>query len=92
MNDILVSSSVIEDTASIAFEGIWYGNTTGDWATLIDLLHHGLFTSHRVKLVDSVDRIMVGYETRLVGMTVFANVNGRALDSIGVSASLVDRA
>ena len=44
MISVQVTCSVTEDTTSIGFKSIRYWNTARDWSTLINFLHHILFT------------------------------------------------
>lgn len=93
MNNVHITSSILVDTSGISLEGIWNSNSTSNRAALIDLLHHGLFTLDRSKLVYLIDTILVGDEAwATAGLAILANVNRSTDNAIVQSSRLVNRA
>ncbi len=93
MNNVHITSSILVDTSGISLEGIWNSNSTSNRAALIDLLHHGLFTLDRSKLVYLIDTILVGDEAwATAGLAILANVNRGTDNAIVQSSRLVNRA
>lgn len=92
MDDTLVASGVLIDTAGVGFEGVWDSDTAGNWSALVDLLHHGLFSGDSTKLIYLVGIVFIWYEAVLEWFTVFADIDRCALDTIIVSSSLIDGA
>lgn len=92
MNDIQVTGLIPEDTTGVSLEGIGYSDTASDGAALVDLLHHFVFTRHRIELVDSIDVVRVRDEAGLVWLTVLANIDRCAINTVIMAAGLIDRA
>jgi hypothetical protein len=93
VNNVHITSSILVDTSGISLEGIWNSNSTSNRAALIDLLHHGLFTLDRSKLVYLIDTILVGDEAwATAGLAILANVNRGTDNAIVQSSRLVNRA
>ncbi len=92
MNDVSVASSVIEDTASIAFESVWNSDTASYGSALIDLLKHVFLTRKVTVLIYSINVVLIRDEAVSVRLTILAHVNRCALDAVIVAASLVNRA
>jgi len=81
---------VVEDTTSVVLEGIWNGNSAGNWSSLVDLIHHGLLTTDGGVFVDSVD-VVFFWDKAFVGAVIAVsayNIVG-TLNSGIMSTSLV---
>jgi len=83
VNNVHVTSSVLVDTSCVSLKRIWNSDSASNRAALIDLLHHGLFTLNRSKLVNLIDTILVGDEAwATAGFAILANVNRGTYDAI----------
>ena len=92
MNEFLIASSVFVDTAGVGFKRIWDSDTTGNWAILINFLHHGVFTINYAEISNLVHVIGVWNEAGFVRVAVFALGNRSAFNTVIVTSGLVDRA
>jgi len=92
MDDILVTSLVLVDTTGVSLEISWYGDTTGNWAPLIDLLHHGILTADLAKLVSLINFIVVLIPASLVWRAVLAFDLLRTFGTVVVTSGSVNGA
>jgi hypothetical protein len=91
MDNVGVSSQIVEDAAGIVLKSRRYSNTTSNRPSLIDLLDHVLFTRELTIFLDAVSIILIRYKAGFVRVAVFANVNGRAFFAIVMTSGSVDR-
>jgi len=89
MDDILVMSGIIKDSRSVVFHIRGDGNTTSNWTSLINFLHHGLFTFKVSELFDLVNFVLIWDEARLMRITVSAFCNIGALNSVIMASGLI---
>jgi len=87
--DVSLVGGVDEDSSSVVQQSIRNCNTACDGTTLVDLLHHVLFSGHATELVNSIDVVSVWDEARGMRMAVLANGDWCALDAVVKSSSLV---
>jgi hypothetical protein len=100
MDDISIVGHVVENTAGVVFEGIWNRDSASHWASLIDLVHDGLFvlgdrigvTGDMAVLVHSVDIVLVWDPATFARGTVSADDVVGTFDSRVVTSCLVVRA
>ena len=92
MNDLHVTSSITENSTSVIIESLGHGDTTGNGASLVDLLYHRGLTLNFTVLLNVICEILVGDEAGLSWVTVTAHGHSRALNSVVVTTSAVDRA
>ena len=90
MDDVLITGLVIEDTTSVFFKSIWHGDTTGNWTSLVDLLHHGLLTADLTVLVGVEDLVVVLVPASLGWGAVLAHDLLRAFGTVVVASGSVD--
>merc|ERR1712086_415348 len=94
MDDIGIVSLVVEDTAGVVLEGWRNGNTTCNWTSLVDLLHHGLLTADLTVLVSMVDLVVILSPASFAWIVgaVFAHDLISALLAVVMSSCSVDGA
>ena len=92
VDNVQVSSGVVEDSASVLLESIRDGNSAGNGSSVVDFLHHGLFANDVAVLGNLVDGVLVGHEAGLVRVAVLALHDGGALQAVVVASSLVSGA
>jgi hypothetical protein len=92
MDDLHVTGSVAENASSVFLKSLGNCNSTSNWATLVDFLHHSLFARDAAELIDLVNSVLRGHGASLAWGAVSAVFHSRAALAIVVSASLVDRA
>ena len=83
---------VVVNSVRVVNKGLRVGDGAADGATLVDLVHHGLLASDETVLLDLVDVVLFRDVAGLAGVTVAAHGHGRAADTVGPAASLVNRA
>jgi hypothetical protein len=90
---LLHSASIInEDSLSVVPEGISDCDSAGDGSSLIDFVHHGIFSLDSSEFLDSVDLCALLGPAASVGHAVLALDHGRASNSVIMSECLVGRA
>lgn len=92
VDDVLVTSLVLEDTASVVLKGSWNSNTAGNWTSLVDLLHHGFLTLDLAVLVGVVDLVVVLVPASVGWRAVLAHDLLGALGTVIVTSGSVDGA
>ncbi len=92
MYDVKVASSVAVYATGVFFKAVWDGNTTSDWAALLDFLHHVLFTCNMAELINSVDVVLVWDDASFSWNAVSAFVHCRANLTVVKTSSSVDGA
>ena len=92
MDDVLITGLVIEDTTSVFFKSIWHGDTTGNWTSLVDLLHHGSLTRDMAVLIGVVDLVVVLVKASLGWVAVLAHDLLGAFGTVVVTSGSVDGA
>ena len=85
------TSVIAVDTTGVVKERLGVGDGASNRASLVDLLHHVLLTTHKVVLVNTVDTVLIRDEAGLTRVAVAAHVHGRALLTVVMAASLVNR-
>ena len=88
---VLVSIIAVNST-SIVIERLRHGNTTSDWASLVNFLHHIFFSNHHVVFVNTKDSVLIRDEASLTWVAVSAQRHRAAYLSIVMTASFIDRA
>jgi hypothetical protein len=92
MNNVLVSSGILIDTSSIAFERIGNCDTAGNRTSLVYFLHHVLFSRDLAKLVNIVDFVLVRDEAwATTRLTVLTNIDRSTFNAIVMTSCLVNR-
>jgi hypothetical protein len=91
MDDVNITSIVTEDSSLVCLKSIRDSNSTSKRSSSSDFSLHGTFTLDSSVLIDSINLVVVGNETSFIGVAISSNLHGRALRSIGVSTSQVDR-
>ena len=92
MNDIHISSLILKDTTGVVLEGVWNSDTTGNWTSLVDLLHHLLLAGNLTVLIDTIDLIGVWNKAWFTWHAVLTNGHSRARLTIVVTSSSVNGA
>jgi len=92
MDNIHIAGGVIEDSTGVVFKSIWDSNTTGKWSSLVNLLHHVLFTRDWTVLVNLVDKIGVWNEAGFTWVAVSAESHVGARNTIVATTGSVDSA
>jgi len=90
MNEINISSCVIENSTGVVFQSIWNSNTTGDRASLVDFLHHGFFSFDMAIFIRLIDFVIISNEASFSRRTVLADSHVRTFLSVVMSSSSVD--
>ena len=82
---LLVASLVAVDATCVLLEGLWDGDSAGDWSTLVDLLHHFRLSLHGAELVDLVG-VVCGWDVAsLAWVAVTARLHGGAARAVVVT-------
>ena len=91
VDNVLIASSVLIDTTSVFFKRIWDSYTTSNRSTLVDFLHHGLFSRNFAEFLDFVGVVFIWNKAVWAWLTVLANINGSTFNTIVMTSSLIDR-
>ena len=92
MDEVSVSGQVLIDSSLVILESVWDCNSAGNGSSLVDLLQHGFFSLEGSKLIDFVHVVTGRDEAGLVGLTVLALDDWRALSTVSVASGSVDGA
>jgi len=92
MDDFHITGIITVDTTSVVIESLRDGDTTSEGTSLVDLLHHGLFSADGTVFINTIGVISIGDEASLTGVAVTAHGHSRAAKTIVATASLVRRA
>jgi hypothetical protein len=92
MNNVHVAGLVMIDATSVVIKGLGYSNSASDGTSLVDLLHHGLFSTDFAQLAESVLIVGIGYKAGLVGVAVLADVDCWAGLAVVMTSGSVGRA
>ena len=76
VNLVHVTSIIAVDSSSVIFEGLWDGDSTSNWTSLVNLLHHCVLASDSAKLINSIDQVLVWHEACLARVAVSTDVHG----------------
>lgn len=90
VNNVLITGLILIDTTSVFFETIWDSNTTSDWTSLVNFLHHSLFSRNLTVLFSVVSKIFVWNKTWLIWHTVHAYCHSWAFHTIIMASSSID--
>ena len=90
MNNVLVTGGIFKDTAGVVFKGSRDSNTAGNGSSLIDFLHHGLFSLYSSKFSYVVNVVLIRYKTGFMRETVPAHGDVGALNTVVVASGVVD--
>jgi len=91
VDNIDITCLIFEDSRGIVLHSLCDGNTACNWASLVDLLHHGLLSREMSELINSVDQIFIWDETSLM-VTVFASADWRAFNAVIIASGLINGA
>ena len=92
VDDVLITSLILEDSTSVVLKGSWDSNTAGNWTSLVDFLHHLLLTRNLTVLISVVDLVVVLVPAALAWGAVLAHDLLGALGTIIMSSGSVDGA
>jgi hypothetical protein len=90
VNNVLITGSILEDTAGIVFKGGRDSNTASNGSSLVDFLHHSFFSWDSSVLIDVVNVVLVRYEAGFVRVTVPADGDVAALNTVVVTSGVID--
>lgn len=89
--EFLSAGGIVDDSTLVVKETIGIEGAD-DWASLVDFVHHGFFTSDWTEFSDTVDWVIWWDEAALAWKAVLALDSGVALDTSVPTQSLVIRA
>lgn len=92
MYNVEVASGILIDSTSVVFKGRRNSDTASNGSSLVDFLHHSLFSLNRAEFSYVVDVVLIRYEARLVRVAVLAHGSVGTLHTIVVTSGSVDGA
>lgn len=73
MDDLHITSVITVDTSGVVVKSLGDGNSASQRTSLVQLLLHGLFACDGSEFIDTIDEVLIRYETSLTWATVTAH-------------------
>ena len=88
---IKTTCCVIINTISICFKICWISDSTSDWTTLVDFIHHIVFAFDLSVFFNTISIVFIWYKACLTSFAITAHRHSTTSNTVCPTTTLINR-